>query len=352
PEVSKFASRNLPAHVKNSRRLFPNSSSSGNNTKNIEQSLVDAFLSFDLSLIKVENLPELRRLRQEYRGPPVSSKFTKNKLEANCCSVDAGSSKTPIFEITTTAKSVKNSSLHHNLHNLKAKICHIEEEICRNSTSMQNQLHSAEIWDENLQLTTTTTTKKRSSIVFDILQPGVDSGSTACVLVVDHASQTLYVANVGDSRCVLCRSNGSAFDLSQDHKPDDPSERRRIERAGGWLGFENRVNGILNLSRCFGDHGAKNSSLSSECQIVSAYPDVKVEKLRPDDRFVILACDGIWNSLSSQELVDLVSQRLSKGRTPVQVCEEVCDICLSDVANGSDDTGCDNMTIIIIKFVG
>ena len=59
------------------------------------------------------------------------------------------------------------------------------------------------------------------------------------------------VANVGDSRCVLCR-NGVAIDMSVDHKPDDDKELKRIENAGGKVTTDGRVNGGLNLSRALG----------------------------------------------------------------------------------------------------
>lgn len=61
----------------------------------------------------------------------------------------------------------------------------------------------------------------------------------------------LYVANAGDSRCVLSRK-GRAVPLSADHKPEDEPERSRIERAGGVVTGDGRVNGGLNLSRAIG----------------------------------------------------------------------------------------------------
>ena len=62
---------------------------------------------------------------------------------------------------------------------------------------------------------------------------------------------TLYVANAGDSRCVVCR-DGEAIEMSFDHKPEDEPEMNRIVKAGGKVTPDGRVNGGLNLSRAIG----------------------------------------------------------------------------------------------------
>ena len=96
-------------------------------------------------------------------------------------------------------------------------------------------------------------------------EPGVDSGSTACVALIlpelaeDGTTHVcLYVANAGDSRAVLCRA-GAAVELSEDHKPEDPVEKERILEAGGTVSADGRVNDGLNLSRAIGDHVYKVS---------------------------------------------------------------------------------------------
>lgn len=63
--------------------------------------------------------------------------------------------------------------------------------------------------------------------------------------------QELYVANSGDSRCVVCRK-GKAIEMSLDHKPEDNAEKKRIVNAGGMVTKDGRVNGGLNLSRALG----------------------------------------------------------------------------------------------------
>ncbi len=82
------------------------------------------------------------------------------------------------------------------------------------------------------------------------LKPGNDSGCTAVVALV--RGDQLFVANAGDSRCVVCRA-GRAVDMSFDHKPEDAPEMERIKKAGGKVTLDGRVNGGLNLSRALGE---------------------------------------------------------------------------------------------------
>ena len=83
------------------------------------------------------------------------------------------------------------------------------------------------------------------------LQPGVDSGCTAVVALMRGTE--LFVANAGDSRCVVSRG-GKALDMSVDHKPEDKPEHDRIKKAGGRVTEDGRVNGGLNLSRAIGNY--------------------------------------------------------------------------------------------------
>ncbi|XP_062136545.1 probable protein phosphatase CG10417 [Drosophila sulfurigaster albostrigata] len=181
-----------------------------------------------------------------------------------------------------------------------------------------------------------------------IEEPGKDSGCTAVVCVLH--GRDLYVANAGDSRCVISR-NGKAIEMSLDHKPEDDEESTRIVNAGGRVTLDGRVNGGLNLSRALGDHAYKtNLELSAEAQMISALPDVKKLIISPEDEFMVLACDGIWNYMTSEEVVKFVRLRLKdENKKLSQVCEELFDNCLAPNTMG-DGTGCDNMTAVIVKF--
>jgi len=109
--------------------------------------------------------------------------------------------------------------------------------------------------------------------------------------------RVLYTANVGDARIILCR-NGKALRLSYDHKGGDENEGKRIAGAGGLI-LNNRVNGVLAVTRALGDAYMKD--------LVTGHPYTTETVIQPDiDEFLILACDGLWDVCSDQEAVDLV----------------------------------------------
>lgn len=99
----------------------------------------------------------------------------------------------------------------------------------------------------------------------------VDTGTTACVVLI--TPQQIYCSNAGDSRGVLCR-DGKAVALSDDHKPDNEGELRRITKASHHV-EDSRVDGNLALSRAFGDFQYKDQNqLGPEDQAVTANPDL------------------------------------------------------------------------------
>lgn len=179
-------------------------------------------------------------------------------------------------------------------------------------------------------------------------EPGKDSGCTAVVALLHE--KELLVANAGDSRCVVCR-DGKALEMSFDHKPEDQIEFDRIQKAGGRVTLDGRVNGGLNLSRAIGDHGYKmNKKLPPEEQMISALPDIKKITIGPEDEFMVLACDGIWNFMTSDQVVEFVQKRIKDATKKLsEICEELFDYCLAPHTKG-DGTGCDNMTAIIVQF--
>ena len=126
------------------------------------------------------------------------------------------------------------------------------------------------------------------------LTPRSNSTAEATAAAIQDAKQkatrqrVLYTANVGDARIVLCR-NGKALRLSYDHKGMDENEGRRISKAGGLI-LNNRVNGVLAVTRALGDSYLKD--------LVTGHPYTTETVIQPDqDEFLILACDGVSLSI-------------------------------------------------------
>ncbi|XP_068161529.1 protein phosphatase 1bb isoform X1 [Antennarius striatus] len=179
---------------------------------------------------------------------------------------------------------------------------------------------------------------------FSDLRQGLDrSGSTAvCVLI---SPTHLYFINCGDSRAVLSRDTKVGFS-TQDHKPCNPREKERIQNAGGSVMIQ-RVNGSLAVSRALGDYDYKcvDGKGPTE-QLVSPEPEVCVLERSPEgDEFVVLACDGIWDVMSNEELCDFVHSRLLVCDDLEKVCNSVVDTCLH---KGSRD----NMSVVMVCFPG
>ncbi|KAF7994515.1 hypothetical protein HCN44_003987 [Aphidius gifuensis] len=131
------------------------------------------------------------------------------------------------------------------------------------------------------------------------------AGTTALIAIVEN--NKLIVANVGDSRGVMCDNKGNAIPLSFDHKPQQQRERQRINKAGGLVTFNGvwRVAGILATSRALGDYPLKDKKL------VIADPDILTFDLTDHDpMFIILATDGLWDTFTNEEAVAFVKERL------------------------------------------
>lgn len=182
---------------------------------------------------------------------------------------------------------------------------------------------------------------------------GYKTGCTACIALI--ADGKLYVANVGDSRCVLCKG-GAAVNLSRDHKPELEEEKRRVEKAGGYV-KENRVNGALGVSRTLGDFCYKsNTRLPPHEQLVIPCPDIRVEPIEKDCEFLIIASDGIWDYMSSQNAVEYVREQIVESQLNGTVNPELSSVIekMFDKAiskNIEQNTvGGDNMSCILIKF--
>lgn len=160
-------------------------------------------------------------------------------------------------------------------------------------------------------------------------------GSTAIMALIKGGR--IYIGNVGDSRAVLSQ-NGLAVALSQDHKPNRPDELQRIKDLGGFVvnhGNIARLQGVLAVSRSFGDFNLR--------PYVIADPEALVHLIMPNDEFVILACDGVWDVFSNQQAVDLVRASLDQNSDPKNAAQAL-------VQAAYDAGSMDNLSAIVIKL--
>lgn len=72
--------------------------------------------------------------------------------------------------------------------------------------------------------------------------------------------------------------------------------------------------------------------------------------LTPEDRFFVLACDGVWDVMSNQDVVNFVQHQLSESRSPADAAANLLDACLASNPRDTKGIGCDNMTAIIVRL--
>ena len=194
----------------------------------------------------------------------------------------------------------------------------------------------------------------------DIMSSYLDvsfSGSTA--ISVLFKGDVLYCANVGDSRAIIgSRQDGKweATSISRDHKPDIAEEAARIAHHGGRVAAYKTPNGEpvgparvwlkakdvpgLAMSRSFGDKVAASVGVVAE-------PEITVSSLSSEDKFLIIATDGVWEFISNQEAVELVAPFLSKGDTKA-AAETLC--CHAEQKWINEEDVVDDITAVIIFF--
>ncbi|MCQ2817112.1 MAG: protein phosphatase 2C domain-containing protein [archaeon] len=200
------------------------------------------------------------------------------------------------------------------------------------------------------------------------------SGST-CVSVI-YSPEKLIIANIGDSRCVLGKKiifNNSPTDkgnknqpsfkyvfenLSRDHKPSLPDESERIKKAGGrirpmldddgktFIGplrvyMKDKEMPGLAMTRSFGDAYAATAGTICE-------PEVTEHIFQEEDKFIILASDGLYEFISSQEVVDYVKDYYEKNDIV-----GACEFLYSESKRRwliEDEDNIDDITIIVVFF--
>lgn len=173
------------------------------------------------------------------------------------------------------------------------------------------------------------------------------SGTTATVATVSEGK--LVVGNVGDSMGILARRNGEIVEMTINHRPDMPEERKRIEQKGGVvrtvlgdptprLFLRHRDLPGLAMSRSLGDTLSKDLG-------ASAKPDIRIFPLSSEEEFIILGSDGIWDFVESAEAVEVVRRA---GKEAVQqAADSLTKLAWSRWAS-EDVEYVDDLTVVIV----
>jgi len=193
----------------------------------------------------------------------------------------------------------------------------------------------------------------------------VYDGATGVIIAIRQAATTkaggrraeLVCANVGDSRAVLSR-RGEAVELSSDHKCTREDEEARIKAAGGWIA-KGRLCGVIAVTRSFGD--IEHKRLKDACWDIKFTGDTLIAQpeFRRDmvslpapraahsswssDEFIIVACDGVWDVMTSQQAVSFVRRRVAEHADAGLAAQEL-------VRKALDLNTIDNCTVCIVFF--
>lgn len=163
-----------------------------------------------------------------------------------------------------------------------------------------------------------------------IIESGINGGTTAANLFI--IGDRFMAANAGDTRVVINTAEG-CLSLTKDHKPEFPEERRRIESLGGEVisyGVA-RVQGVLSMSRALGDAYLK-PYVTTEPRIIEGF-------LGMENHFAILACDGVWDVLTQEDVMEMTLSIANAEKAAAAIATKALDY-------GSVD----NITVIVLDL--
>ncbi len=175
--------------------------------------------------------------------------------------------------------------------------------------------------------------------------PNEQSGSTAIVVI--EIEDYLFCCNLGDSRAIFVNSGGLICFQSEDHKPSEYDEYRRIVSAGGYVTYSSndvpRVNGILSLSRAFGDFYLKstNNIYPAYDTPINAIPKITAIQKVSSLKYMVLVSDGVLDVLNSRSVIDIIE---SQNGDKYSVCSSIVKSAF--IHHHAKD----NVTVMVVGF--
>jgi len=174
--------------------------------------------------------------------------------------------------------------------------------------------------------------------------PSFRCGTTAVMAL--FRDDTVFVANLGDSRAILGKidheGNKIAVDIGKPHTTADPKECERIVEKGGVViqwGGGLRVNGELVVTRSIGDPQI-GPCVISEPEIIK----IDIEK---EHKFLVLASDGLFDVMKSQEIVDFIFTKKAEYKANPNIANNISDLLIETALQRESK---DNISAIIVFF--
>lgn len=170
---------------------------------------------------------------------------------------------------------------------------------------------------------------------------GYSNGSTCLLNLMYKYEDSIYmnVVNLGDSRMSIVNSKGVSQSVTKDHKPDDTVEESRLKKMGGEIYKDSegvvRI-GDLSLSRAFGD--------GDNAPYISQKPDIFYKKITPETKYIVMACDGLWDIIESEDLGKVINKIIKKKPKFDNLAVELAQYAL-------DEGSTDNVSVIVIEVV-
>lgn len=206
-------------------------------------------------------------------------------------------------------------------------------------------------------------------------RPKILDNSGSCAILCLFEGEIGHVANVGDSRLILSRKKGKEIEqVSNDHKPESEQEKERILRYGGAITRKQslmrvrqidedgkmvevdktidgpfRVNpGGLSVSRTIGDFQSKLTELGGNPMCVIPVPELSKFTIEEDTDFMVIACDGVFDVLSNEDVVGRIWRVLREENRNLEELAEIATQEIIDFAMEKEST--DNLTVVVVLF--
>ena len=225
---------------------------------------------------------------------------------------------------------------------------YISKYLCNISSDIANKLNNSQTYNKKYIIPLFTRIQEKLKN-YNISSNSMGSTALICLLYPNNKILNIKLINLGDSRAILCNSYNIAIPLTLDHKPHLFCEKNRIKELNGEILYSEeddpRIGG-MSVSRAFGDLDNK---------YISQIPDVFDYKLL-NDKFIIMGCDGVWDVLNNQEVVDYVLELYNnlqkdnkklvdmKGKSENNIANKLADYAI-------EKNSTDNISIYIIFFI-